>query len=183
MSWQINGLPLHPLIVHFVVVAFPTAALLILVSAIWPAFARRLGIITPLVALASLIAVPLATSSGEDLEEKVRGSAVLEAHTELGDTLLPWAVAVFVVAVAQWLWIRRVAAHGSGRAGRHIPRSRRVAITAVLAVAVAVSSVGAIVTTVRIGESGARAVWSDSGAGSGGDTGGSGDTGGDGDDG
>ncbi|WP_435080513.1 DUF2231 domain-containing protein [Clavibacter michiganensis] len=184
MTWQINGLPLHPLIVHFVVVAFPTAALLILVSAIWPAFARRLGIITPLVALASLIAVPLATSSGEDLEGKVGVSAVLEAHTELGDTLLPWAVAVFVVAVAQWLWIRRVAAHGSGRAGRHIPRSRRVAITAVLAVAVAVSSVGAIITTVRIGESGARAVWSDSGAGSdGGDTGGSGDTGGDGDDG
>ncbi|WP_316290351.1 DUF2231 domain-containing protein, partial [Clavibacter michiganensis] len=145
MSWQIDGLPLHPLIVHFVVVAFPTAALLILVSAIWPAFARRLGIITPLVALASLIAVPLATSSGEHLEEQVRGSAVLEAHTELGDTLLPWAVAVSVVAVAQWLWIRRLA-------GRPLARSRRVAITAALAVAVAVSSVGAIVTTVRIGE-------------------------------
>ncbi|CAQ00462.1 DUF2231 domain-containing protein [Clavibacter sepedonicus] len=168
MSWQINGLPLHPLIVHFVVVAFPTAALLILVSALWPAFARRLGIITPLVALASLIAVPLATSSGENLEEKVGANPVLEVHTELGDTLLPWAVAVFVVAVAQWLWIRRLAAQEPRRPGRDarpIPRSRHVAVTAVLAVAVAVSSVGAIVTTVRIGESGARAVWSDSAAG------------------
>lgn len=164
MSWQVNGLPVHPLIVHFVVVAFPTAALLILVSAVWPAFARRLGIITPLVALASLIAVPLATSSGEDLEGQVGGGAVLEAHTRLGDTLLPWGVAVFLVAAAQWLWNRRLARHGTGRAGQHVPRSRRRIITAVLAVAVVVSSVGAIVTTIRIGESGARAVWSDSGS-------------------
>ncbi|MBF4619246.1 hypothetical protein ITJ44_14310 [Clavibacter sp. VKM Ac-2873] len=178
MSWQINGLPLHPLIVHFVVVAFPTAALLILVGAVWPAFARRLGIITPLVALASLIAVPLATSSGEHLEEQVGGSAVLEAHTALGDTLLPWAVAVFLVAVAQWLWIRRLARHGAGRDGQGVPPGRRRIITAVLAVAVLVSSVGAIVTTIRIGESGARAVWSDSGSDSGdGGTGRGGDDG------
>ena len=164
MSWQINGLPVHPLVVHFVVVAFPTAALLILVSAVWPAFARRLGIMTPLVALASLIAVPLATSSGENLEGQVGGSAVLEAHTRLGDTLLPWAVAVLLVAVAQWLWIRRLARHGTGRAGQRIPRGRRRVVTAVLAVAVVVSSAGAIVTTIRVGESGARAVWSDSGS-------------------
>ncbi|MBP2457109.1 hypothetical protein ABID70_002635 [Clavibacter michiganensis] len=172
MTWRLDDLPLHPLIVHFVVVAFPTAAVLILLAAVWPAFARRLGVIIPIVALASLVAVPLATSSGESLEESVRGSAVLEAHTELGDTLLPWAVAVFLVAVVQWLWIRRLAARGSGRAGQGITRTRRNVVTAVLAVAVAVSSVGAIVTTVRIGESGARAVWSDSGAGSGTETGG-----------
>lgn len=178
MSWQINGLPLHPLIVHFVVVAFPTAALLILVSAVWPAFSRRFGIITPLVALASLVAVPLATSSGEHLEEQVAGSAVLEAHTELGDTLLPWAVAVFLVAVAQWLWTRRIARHGSGRNGQHIPPNRRRIITTIIGVAVVVSSVGAIITTIRIGESGARAVWSDSGS-----DGGSGGTGGSEDDG
>ena len=43
MNWELNGLPLHPLIVHFVVVAFPGAALLLLLSAFWPA-ARRASV-------------------------------------------------------------------------------------------------------------------------------------------
>ena len=87
-----TGLPLHPLIVHFVVVAFPGAAVLLLLSAFWPAARRRLGIITPLLALASLIAVPLATSSGESLEERVDGSALLETHIAL--TGSRWALRV-----------------------------------------------------------------------------------------
>jgi hypothetical protein len=37
--------------------------------------------------------------------------------------------------------------------------------TIVLTVLVVVSSVGAIVTTIRIGDAGAKAVWSDSGEG------------------
>lgn len=162
MNWELDGLPLHPLIVHFVVVAFPGAAVLLLLSAFWPAARRRLGIITPLLALASLIAVPLATSSGESLEERVDGSALLETHTELGDTLLPWAIAVFVVSAALWAWQHYVLTPDAQRPKPTLnPTTRRVA-TIVLSVLVVVSSVGAIVTTVRIGDSGAKAVWSDS---------------------
>lgn len=161
MDWQLNGLPLHPLIVHLVTVAFPTASLLVLVGAFWPALRRRLGVITPLIALVSLIAVPLATSSGESLEERVGGSALLETHTRLGDTLLPWAIAVFVVAVAQWAWQHWVLTPEAQRPRPAVRGSARLIVGAVLIVLAVGTSIGGIVTTVRVGESGARAVWSD----------------------
>jgi len=162
MDWQFDGLPLHPLIVHLVTVAFPTASLLVLVGAFWPALRRRLGVITPLIALVSLIAVPLATSSGEALEERVDSSALLEAHTQLGDTLLPWAIAVFVVAVAQWIWQRWVLTPEAQRPRPAVRGGARLVVGVVLMVLAVGTSVGGVVTTVRIGHSGAEAVWSDS---------------------
>jgi len=162
MDWQFDGLPLHPLIVHLVTVAFPTASLLVLVGAFWTALRRRLGVITPLIALVSLIAVPLATSSGEALEERVGGSALLEAHTQLGDTLLPWAIAVFVVAVAQWIWQRWVLTPEAQRPRPAVRGGARLVVGVVLMVLAVGTSVGGVVTTVRIGHSGAEAVWSDS---------------------
>jgi hypothetical protein len=162
MDWQFDGLPLHPLIVHLVTVAFPTASLLVLVGAFWPALRRRLGVITPLIALVSLIAVPLATSSGEALEERVDSSALLEAHTQLGDTLLPWAIAVFVVAAAQWIWQRWVLTPEAQRPRPAVRGGARLVVGVVLMVLAVGTSVGGVVTTVRIGHSGAEAVWSDS---------------------
>jgi len=162
MDWQLNGLPLHPLIVHLVTVAFPTASLLILVGAFWPALRRRLGIITPLIALVSLIAVPLATSSGESLEERVGHSALLETHTELGDTLLPWAIAVFVVAVAQWAWQHWVLTPDTKRPRPIVRGSARLIVGTLLTVLAVGTSIGGIITTVQIGHSGAEAVWSNS---------------------
>jgi len=162
MDWQLNGLPLHPLIVHLVTVAFPTASLLIVAGAVSSRLRRRLGVITPLVALVSLVAVPLATSSGESLEERVGHSALLETHTQLGDTLLPWAIAVFVVAVAQWAWQHNVLTPDAKRPHPTLKKGTRTIVGVALTVAVAVAAIGGIVTTVRIGDSGAKAVWSDS---------------------
>ena len=88
-DWQINGLPLHPLLVHAVVVLLPLAALMLILGSVWPAARRTFGILTPIIALASLIAVPLTTQAGEALERKTEPSAILEKHTELGDHLLP----------------------------------------------------------------------------------------------
>jgi hypothetical protein len=64
----IAGLPAHALLVHIVVVMVPLTALLVILTVLWPAAQRRLGIITPLVAFATLVAVPLTTQSGEWLE-------------------------------------------------------------------------------------------------------------------
>lgn len=68
----IGGIPAHPLLVHFVVVLVPIAAILTLCSALWPAAHRRLGIVTPLTALVSLALVPLTTHAGEWLEHRER---------------------------------------------------------------------------------------------------------------
>jgi hypothetical protein len=155
--YEISGLPLHVLIVHFVVIVVPVAALCMVLAAVWPAARRRLGIVTPLIALAALVAVPITTTAGEWLAARVGHTELIAAHQALGYTLLPWAIASFIVALAQWVWFRFF--HRDGARFRVGSTALRVAITIALTAAIAVTAVGSVVTVVRIGESGARALW------------------------
>ncbi|MEU3708762.1 DUF2231 domain-containing protein [Streptomyces catenulae] len=156
----INGLPAHVLLVHVVVVLVPLTALALILSAALPSVMRRFGLALPALALVSLISVPLTTDAGEWLERHVAGDPLVRAHTELGDGLLPWALALFVVATAVW-WCYRRAAH---RAPAAPGPSGGVALPLRLAAAVLslVVGVGAGVQVYRIGDSGARAAWHDS---------------------
>jgi hypothetical protein len=52
-----------------------------------------------IVAVVAAICVPPTTSAGGWLEHHVASTALLHTHTALGDTLLPWAVALDVAAV------------------------------------------------------------------------------------
>jgi uncharacterized membrane protein len=160
MTWQINGLPLHPLLVHFVVVLLPLAALMLILGSVWPAARRKFGVLTPIVALAGLIVVPLATQAGEALERQIEESAAVERHTELGDHLLPWAIGLFLIALAQWLWFRWSARRDDEADGGR----RRPIVNAVLAVAAIAIALGSVIDVVQIGEAGAQAVWSNSDA-------------------
>lgn len=172
MDYSFAGLPLHVLIVHFVVIIVPLAALCTVLAAVWPAARCRLGIVTPIIALLALIAVPITTEAGEWLEERVGHTNLIEEHAALGKTLLPWAIATFVVALLQWAWFRFFApgtpAGGTSTGGTSVFSARapskamRFTVTIVLAVSVAVTAVGSVVTVVRIGESGSRAVWTGS---------------------
>ena len=159
-DWEFNGLPLHVLIVHAVVIVVPLAALCAVLTAFWPAGRRRLGIVTPLVALAALVLVPLAVQSGEWLLSRlVNVTPLLGVHTSLGRTLLPWAIALFLVATLQWVWYRYIAAPGARFASALPSRTGRRAVSIVLDLVVLVSAVGSVVTVALIGESGSRAVW------------------------
>ncbi|HSR23316.1 MAG TPA: hypothetical protein VLW53_07180, partial [Candidatus Eisenbacteria bacterium] len=80
MPQTILGLPLHPLIVHATVVIVPTAALAVLLAALWPAARRRLGLGTQLVAAAAVALVPLSTASGENLEHTLPHNPLIERH-------------------------------------------------------------------------------------------------------
>ncbi len=152
MDYEIAGLPLHVLLVHLVVIAVPLTALCMVLAAVWPAARRRLGVVTPIIALVTLIAVPITTDAGLWLEARVHITPLIAAHAALGLTMLPWAVAVFIVAVLQWAWFR----FGTTQ----LPaKALRLVATVVLAFAVAVTAVGSVVTVVQIGEAGARAVW------------------------
>ncbi|WP_324786853.1 DUF2231 domain-containing protein [Streptomyces sp. H51] len=148
----INGLPAHVLLVHLVVVLVPLTALALVVGAIWPQAARRMGLVLPLLALVTLGSVPLATEAGEWLEEHVTTSALIRRHTELGDGLLPWVVGLFVLAAVVWWTTRRTPAEGSA------PRSATIVRVAALVLSVVVAA-GAVVDVYRIGDSGAKAAW------------------------
>ncbi|MFI1098244.1 DUF2231 domain-containing protein [Streptomyces sp. NPDC020917] len=174
----INGLPAHILFVHFVVVLVPLTALAVVAGAARPRWARRMGLILPVTALVTLGMVPVTTHAGEWLEQRSGHSALLERHTELGDSLLPWATALFLAATAVWWTGRRTATaananadgNGNGNGNGNVNASGSGAAAApswlttswfraaavVLAVVVAA---GAVVDVYRIGDSGAKAAW------------------------
>ena len=162
MPGTINGLPLHILLVHAVVVLVPLAALMLVASAVWPAARARLGFLTPAAALAALVLVPITTQAGHWLRDHLNGNLAqtenVRRHVVLGGELLPWVIALFVVATAVWVLGRRYDL-GWRSSGDDSPRDVPVWITACVAlVAVAVAAVS-VVQVVRIGESGSRAVW------------------------
>lgn len=154
-----NGLPAHPLLVHAVVVLVPLAAFLLVLSVAWPAARRRLGVMTPLVALAALALVPLTTNAGEWLERRLGGSPVIDTHTEQGELVIYWAAALFALSLAWWLLHTPLLAARLPWADT-TPRPGWVrVVAAVLAAASVFVAVGSMVQIYRAGDSGARAVW------------------------
>jgi ABC-type Co2+ transport system permease subunit len=133
----INGLPAHVLLVHVVVVLVPLTALALVVCALWPRGAERLGPTLPLLALVTLVSVPLTSQAGEWLERHVDSDPLVRRHAELGDGMLPWALGLFVLAAGVW-WLsrRKAGTEGGARSGPAL----RVA-AAVLSVVVAAGAV------------------------------------------
>lgn len=163
MPSTILGLPAHPLIVHAVVVLVPLAALLLGASAVSPRFRHWARYASPATALVGLIMVPLATSSGENLEHNVQETAALREHTELGDTLLPFMIAVTVLAFAlAWFELRgrRDGGTSTGTSTGAAARLGSPAVLRVVAVLGVVAALGTLVQVGRIGHSGAKSVWS-----------------------
>ncbi len=162
----IGGIPLHPLIVHAVVVLVPLASLLLLLAAVSPRIRHWAGLLTPITATIALVLTPLASQSGEALQRRVSESPALEEHTELGDTLVFY---VFLVAVLAWvLWFldrrARAATHAAASAdGTPATAPRSALLTAVMVLSV-LAVVATTVQVVRIGHSGAEASWSKVGA-------------------
>lgn len=153
---QINGLPAHVLLIHVVVVLIPLAALLAILGVVWPRVRRRLGIITPLTALTGLIFVPLTTSAGEWLRDRVPSSDLVRRHAQLGDGLLLWAALLFALAAGVWL-LDVSATRGWQLPAALLSRATRTISTALLVVVAVV----AVVQVYRIGDSGAKVAWND----------------------
>jgi hypothetical protein len=161
----ISGLPAHALIVHATVVLVPLAALLLVLTAVWPRVRRALGPLPALASAGALILVPITTSTGEKLRDKLGvENPLIARHEALGEELLPWVAGMFAAAllllfVHGWrptAWTMPVPAEaGSASATRTLPR----ALTAVVSLIVIALAVIVIVEVVRIGHAGAEAVW------------------------
>jgi hypothetical protein len=165
---EVSGLPAHILLIHLTIVVVPTAAVATVLSAAWPAARRRLGIGTPLIALIALICVPITVSAGQWLFERVHQTPLIIKHQKLGHGLLPWAIALFAVAVLEYAWFyfagpaSEPAGERAGRSGSHAPSPRMKTsplVTVIATVLALVVAGGAVVQIYRIGDSGARAAW------------------------
>jgi hypothetical protein len=133
------GLPVHALVIHAVVAGLPLMAVVTAVVALVPALRLRLA--WPVVVLDAgvVVATFVARESGEALQKRL-GGQVAQEHGELGRNLLWFSVLVFLAAVVVAL----------------TQRSRRARAAGTFAV---VAGVLAIWWTVRVGHTGAQAVW------------------------
>ncbi|MFC4016059.1 DUF2231 domain-containing protein [Nonomuraea purpurea] len=154
------GLPLHPLVVHAVVVCVPLAALGTILMAFWPAAARRFWPVVLFVATIALAAVPLSISSGETLKDKVGENALIEAHEEQGEQVLPFVIVLWLAALGISLATRLMRHATPSTPERTAPRPRwHATMIILLAVLALVGGVGGTIATVRAGHSGAQTVW------------------------
>ncbi|QSR30325.1 hypothetical protein CFI00_07370 [Nocardioides sp. S5] len=151
---ELNGVPLHPLVVHAVVVLGPLAALAGLAYAFVPRWRWLLR--WPLLVLAAVTAgaAVLAVAAGEDLlASRPQLAPIVEEHEEAGELLRTVSLAYVVVSgLAAWA-LGGVSALASGRGARETRFG--VPVMALLAV----GAVALLVTVYLAGDSGARAVW------------------------
>lgn len=157
----IFGIPAHPLIVHGVVVLVPLVAVGAIAAMVSPWVRAHIGWLVAAGAALNVILVPLATGSGESLEEKVDETALVEAHTEMGEQLTVWVIVLAIALIASML-VALLVSRRSAASSTPIWASRWVGLT--LAAVTIIASCGALVQVARIGHSGAKATWSDASA-------------------
>lgn len=173
----IFNLPVHPLVVHAVVVLLPLTALGGLLMAVSPSLRRRFGIAVLLLAAAAVGAVQLAVQTGPELKSVLPpDNPLIEAHEQRGEDVLPYALAfgitLLLLVIAGRLADReRDAAQpttaqpstaqtstAEGDTATAPPHTwRRIALVA--ATLVALSGVAVTVQVVLAGHSGSTAVW------------------------
>jgi uncharacterized SAM-binding protein YcdF (DUF218 family) len=157
--YSVNGLPLHVLLVHLVVIAIPVTALCVVLAAVWPVARQRLGIVLALMGVGVIGLVPLTTQAGQWLKDRVVSTPLIEAHAALGNALWPWSLSLGILCVATWLWYF-LAARRNRRSRARRGSGRAVAVViALLALGI---GAGATWQTVQVGESGSRAIWQNS---------------------
>lgn len=160
---DIMGLPAHPLIVHAVVVLVPLAALGLFLSAVWPAARDKIGWITVGISAVCLVMLPFVTGSGENLEERVDESQLVEKHAELADRMLPWVIVLFAAALLLMLFCHyrdKVNAQVADGTVTEAPGWMKIASPLLIAFAI-IASLGNVWTTYEVGHSGAKATWDD----------------------
>jgi 4-amino-4-deoxy-L-arabinose transferase-like glycosyltransferase len=151
----ISDIPAHPFFVHFVVVLAPLVAILVVLCAVWTAARERLVWLTLALAVALTVLTPLATEAGEWLEHQQKDrTPTLHQHTELGDTAIYFVLGLLVVSLALAFLHRWGTRLGDRRGLAGV-------VVTVLAVVIGVATIYQIV---RIGDSGARAVWGSGGS-------------------
>ncbi|WP_278315201.1 DUF2231 domain-containing protein [Lolliginicoccus levis] len=142
-----NGLPAHPLLVHFMVVLPPALALLLITCAVWPAARERFVVTLLPLSLVILALTPLTTSAGESLAEVFPPELIAE-HKELGETMIYFSAALVLVSALV------TGVHVLGK-----QRKLNAAIPTAVAIITIVVGIAVCYQTYRIGDSGSRAVW------------------------
>jgi uncharacterized membrane protein len=148
------GLPAHPFLVHIPVVLIPLGAIGAVLMC-WTRLRRALGWwICGLVLIAG-IATQVAISTGEALEEHVRETDLVRAHTQMGENVRPWLLLMFLALVGVML-VDRLMQRGDETEARR--RQLQIAGVVLSALSIVFSAMS-VYWIYRIGHSGSKAVW------------------------
>ena len=160
MPTVVNGLPAHVLLVHFVVVLVPAAALLLILAVAWPAARDRIGVFGPLLALGSLGLAFVAEQAGGWFKDKLEMSGDdIETHADYGSTVVYCALTILVLWVVWWVIASTSGRQLLGKVGRlEEIATHRVALVVVGIASIAVA-LGSMYVTYLAGDSGAHLVW------------------------
>ena len=156
---EINGIPLHPLVVHAVVVFVPLAALSGIMLAVAPRWRWLLRWPTLVLALASVVLVRVAVVTGTSLKNQRQFAGPLAdriaTHQAWGHRL-EWSIWVFAPVAVLSFWVLPHVTPLVGRRDRVSPRPSLVRLATVL---LPVAALVVLALAVITGDAGARAVW------------------------
>lgn len=140
------GLPAHPLLVHFPVVAIPVLAILAIVMVLRQSVRERYGTAAIVLGVITTIATFLAAASGTALAEDVGKVETITEHREHGETLRVLVLLLTLMLIIQAGDIRRRG-------------QQRDTASTLMAIGVLASAVLSVIWVIRTGHSGADSVW------------------------
>ncbi len=104
MTWTIEGLPLHPLLVHGAVVLIAVNALALIGALAIDRFGRWVGWGLPLLGVTSAVTAFLTKEAGEQLlSGNPASGSPLADHTHWGGLAGVWGMALGATTVIAWL--------------------------------------------------------------------------------
>jgi hypothetical protein len=142
----VTGLPLHPLVVHAVVVLLPLMAVVTIAVAARPAW-RGFALPVLVADVVTLVLAFVAKESGEKLQVRLEalrgnGAKVAQEHAEQGELVPLFALGLVVAAFVVYF-------------GR-----RKPGLAAVGTVLSVIAGIAVVAWTIVVGHSGATDVWS-----------------------
>lgn len=151
---QINGLPVHALVVHAVVIFVPLLALGAIVYALVKRLRSKIGWAVGLLAIVAPISALVAMLSGNELHQRLleqglkgRGAEIIADHQGFGRLTFWFALALGVVTLIMLaVTLRKTSS---------LPKAAEIGLTVVMVALAAVSGYYCF----RTGDSGATAVW------------------------
>ncbi|GAA4593510.1 hypothetical protein BJY16_001007 [Actinoplanes octamycinicus] len=151
---QVNGLPVHALVLHAAVVFVPLLAILAVVYAAVAKWRPRLGWAVALLAVAAPVSTFVAKESGEKLYDRLvsnglkgKGLEILNDHMDYGGMLFWFVLGLGVVSLVM--------------VGLTVRPERQLSglLNVVFIVLTVVLALGSLYYVFETGDSGATAVW------------------------
>jgi hypothetical protein len=152
---QINGMPVHALVIHAAVVFVPLLALAAIVYAVVPRWRPKVGWAAVLLALAAPVSTFVAMASGQELRDRLVANGMTGPPLEAIDDHMGYGGLTFYFTLGLGLVTLLMVFLTSRRSARPLPRAAGLVLTVIMVALAAVSGYYVF----RTGDSGAQAVW------------------------